>query len=186
MLEVHVDEARVLELMSTGMPIRAHMALLDESAADRLVDVFVERYRLEREGFARPFPGMVELLRRLRSAGVGVGVVTSKLKQDALIELRSTGLSEYIEIVVAYEDTDEHKPAPTPQREALRLMSTNAGVGVGDLPSDVASARAAGLAAIGVSWGYGARSALIDAGAECICDSAEELERELRARLGYY
>jgi pyrophosphatase PpaX len=114
-LEVELEEGRVLELMSTGVPIRAHMALLDESAADRLVAVFVERYRLEREAFARPFPGMVELLARLRSAGMGVGVVTSKLKQDALIELRATGLSEYIDVVIAFEDTDEHKPAPTPQ-----------------------------------------------------------------------
>jgi len=77
----------------------------------------------------------------------------------------------------------EHKPAATPQREALRRLSANAVVSVGDLPSDIASVRAAGLAAIGVSWGYGARSALIDAGAECVCDSAEELERELGARL---
>jgi phosphoglycolate phosphatase-like HAD superfamily hydrolase len=40
-----LEEARVLELMETGMPIRAHMALLDEPYADRLVDVFVEHYR---------------------------------------------------------------------------------------------------------------------------------------------
>lgn len=183
-LDVELEEGRVLELMSTGMPIRAHMALLDENAADRLVAVFVERYRLERAGFARPFPGMVDLLGRLRSAGVGVGVVTSKLKQDALAELRATGLSEHIEVVVAFEDTDEHKPAATPLREAVRRLSANVIVSVGDLPSDIASARAAGLAAIGVSWGYGGRSTLIDAGAECVCDSAEELERELGARLG--
>jgi pyrophosphatase PpaX len=184
-LDLELEEARVLELMSTGVPIRAHMALLNASAADRLVDVFVERYRLEREDFARPFPGMLELLGRLRSAGVGVGVVTSKLRQDALIELRATGLDEYIEVVVAFEDTDDHKPAPTPQREALRCMGTKTGVSVGDLPSDITSARAAGLAAIGVSWGYGARDALIDAGAECVCESAEELEREMVTRLSY-
>jgi phosphoglycolate phosphatase-like HAD superfamily hydrolase len=70
-------------------------------------------------------------------------VVTSTLKQDALAELRATGLSEYIEVVVAFEDTDEHKPAATPQREALRRLSANAVVSVGDLPSDIASARAA-------------------------------------------
>jgi phosphoglycolate phosphatase-like HAD superfamily hydrolase len=38
-LSRELEEAHVLELMETGMPIRAHMALLDEPAADRLVDV---------------------------------------------------------------------------------------------------------------------------------------------------
>ena len=37
-----LEEARVLELMATGKPIRSHMALLDEVAADRLVDAFIE------------------------------------------------------------------------------------------------------------------------------------------------
>ena len=42
-LELELVEERVLELMRTGLPIRAHMELLDELAADRLVAVFVER-----------------------------------------------------------------------------------------------------------------------------------------------
>jgi pyrophosphatase PpaX len=71
-----LEEARVLELMETGMPIRAHMALLDEQAADRLVAAFVECYRREREGLVRPFPGMLELVGRLRESGLGVAVVT--------------------------------------------------------------------------------------------------------------
>lgn len=183
-LDLNLGEARVLELMSTGVPIRAHTALLDASAADRLVAVFVERYRLERDGHARPFPGMVALLRRLREADIGVAVVTSKLREDALAELPATGLNEHVEVLVAFEDTDEHKPAATPQREALRRLRARAGAGVGDLPSDIASARAAGLAAIGVSWGYGARNALREVGAEHVCDSAEELEQELGMRLG--
>jgi hypothetical protein len=87
--------------------------------------------------------------------------------------LLEAGLVECVDVVVAFEDTDEHKPAARPQREALRHLRARAGVGVGDLPSDVASARAAGLAAIGVSWGYGTRGALLEAGAERVCDSAE-------------
>lgn len=34
-LEMELEEERVLELMGTGMPIRQHMALLDENSADR-------------------------------------------------------------------------------------------------------------------------------------------------------
>lgn len=38
-LAIELSEKRVLDLMATGMPIRAHMALLDEGSVDRLVEV---------------------------------------------------------------------------------------------------------------------------------------------------
>jgi phosphoglycolate phosphatase-like HAD superfamily hydrolase len=182
-LAVELEEARILDLMSTGIPIRAHMARLDEAAADRLVEVFVEHYRREREGLAQAFPGMRRLLSGLRTRGTPVAVVTSKLREDALTELAATGLEESVELVIAFEDTDEHKPAAAPHLEAMRRLGVRGGVGVGDLPSDVASARNAGLGALAVAWGYGDPSELLRAGAERVCATADELAEELEPRL---
>jgi phosphoglycolate phosphatase-like HAD superfamily hydrolase len=182
-LAVELDEARILELMSTGSPIRTHMAHLDELAADSLVEVFVERYRREREGLARAFPGVSELLERLRDEGIAIGVVTSKLRDDAVAELAATGLDQLVDVVIAFEDTDEHKPTAAPQRAALAALGADQGVGVGDLPSDVVSARAAGLRALAVEWGYGSGSALREAGAEAVCRTAAELAQALEERL---
>lgn len=183
MLSQELEEARVLELMETGMPIRAHMALLDEPSADRLVEVFVERYRREREDLARPFPGMLELVRGVRDAGVGVAVVTSKLRADALAELATAGFGDRIDAVIAFEDTQVHKPDPAPQLAALEALGASGGVGVGDLPTDIKSARAAGLLAVGVSWGYGSVASLLEAGAARVCDTVAQLESEIREQL---
>jgi 2-phosphoglycolate phosphatase len=183
-LSVDLDETRILELMSSGSPIRAHMARLNEAAADRLVAVFVERYREEREGLARPFPGIRRLLGGLRDQGVPLAVVTSKLREDAIAELAAAGLEDYVEVVVAFEDVDEHKPAPAPQLAALRRLGISSGIGVGDLPSDVASARAAGLRALAVAWGYGRAAGLSAAGAERVCHTVDELREALRELLG--
>lgn len=185
MLGRELEEARVLELMATGMPIRSHMALLDEVAADRLVDAFIACYRLERGALARPFPGTLELVGGIRDAGISVAVVTSKLRADALPELAATGFLDMVDALVAFEDTKAHKPDAAPQRAALRAVDAAAGIGVGDLPSDITSARAAGLAAIGVAWGYGTTGSLLAAGAACVCETAEQLERELRERLAF-
>jgi pyrophosphatase PpaX len=182
-LALELGEERILELMATGSPIRAHMAGLDELAADRLVEVFVERYRQEREGLAQAFPGIGELLERLRARAVPIAVVTSKLRDDAVHELAATGLQEYVHVLIAFEDTDEHKPSPAPQLEALRRLGVSSGVGVGDLPSDILSARAAGLRSLGVSWGYGSAEALREAGAERVCGTAAELDEAIRQSL---
>jgi pyrophosphatase PpaX len=182
-LALELEERRVLELMATGSPIRKHMAYLDEAAADLLVEVFVTRYREQREGLAQAFPGMHRLLQDLRARGVPAAVVTSKLREDAVAELAATGLDEWVDLLIAFEDTDQHKPAAAPQLAALRGLGVDGGVGVGDLPSDVASARAAGLHALGVTWGYGDEAALRAAGAARVCATTAALTEALEERL---
>ena len=172
---MELEEARILALMATGKPIRAHMAALDETAGDRLVDVFVERYREVRQGAARPFPGVTRLLRRLRARGMPIAVVTSKLREDAVAELASTGLDRLVDTVIAFEDTDEHKPDAAPHLAALRRLGARGGVGVGDLPTDIQSAQAAGLRTLGVAWGYSSANVLLAAGADRVCKTAAEL-----------
>jgi phosphoglycolate phosphatase-like HAD superfamily hydrolase len=183
-LGIELADDRVLELMATGAPIRTHMAAISVEHAERLVECFVGHYRVQRAALARPFPGLVDLLRTLKEAGIAVAVVTSKLRADALAELASTALAEHVATVVAFEDVTEHKPSPAPQLEALRRLHCGPGIGVGDLPTDVASARAAGLPALAVTWGYGDRRALADAGAERVCATPDELREAITALLG--
>ena len=53
---------------------------------------------------------------------------------------------------------------------------------VGDTEFDIAMGRAAGVATIGVSWGYHPRARLAAAGADAIIDSFDEIDAAL-ARL---
>jgi phosphoglycolate phosphatase-like HAD superfamily hydrolase len=93
-----------------------------------------------------------------------------------------TGLDRQIDVLIAFEDTAEHKPHPSPMLKALGSLSPTKGIGVGGLPTDVASVRAAGLEAIGVSWGYGTPEALLSAGAACVCDTVATLASEIECR----
>lgn len=94
-----------------------------------------------------------------------------------------TAIDRQIDVLIAFEDTVEHKPHLSPILKALGSLSATLGIGVGDLPTDMASAKAAGLQAIGVSWGYGTPEALLSAGAVCVCDTVSALAAVLdRAR----
>jgi phosphoglycolate phosphatase len=46
---------------------------------------------------------------------------------------------------------------------------------VGDRRHDVEGARANGIASIGVTWGYGTRDELDEAGADVICENVDDL-----------
>ena len=70
------------------------------------------------------------------------------------------------------------KPDPTGVRQVLEAL--NAAVAetlfVGDSDTDMDTAHNAGLAACGVSWGFRDRQVLVDAGAELLADTVEQLE----------
>ena len=74
-------------------------------------------------------------------------------------------------------------PRPTPHRPRVMPAETNARPRVvsrsrsyvGDAAVDVAAARAAGIAAIGVTWGAVDRTVLEAAGPDAVVDTVEEL-----------
>ena len=79
--------------------------------------------------------------------------------------------------VVTAEDTTRHKPGPEPMLHALELLGSTPAeaVYVGDARYDVEAARAAGLAAVAVTWGAGDRASLEAAAPDAIADTPAEL-----------
>lgn len=59
------------------------------------------------------------------------------------------------DVLVSYDDTDEHKPSPAPLQKAIELLgvSTTNTFSVGDAPMDVEAAYHTGVVSIGAGWG---------------------------------
>ena len=103
----------------------------------------------------RPFPGIPETLRELRSRGVKTAVLSNKF--DAGVRILAhrffDGLFDQVrgEIPPA-----PRKPDPTVLLEMLDELDvrTDEAAYVGDTIVDVEVARNAGVMAVGVSWGY--------------------------------
>jgi pyrophosphatase PpaX len=74
-----------------------------------------------------------------------------------------------------------HKPEPDPILAALAGLGAD-GDGacyVGDSPFDLRAGRAAGVATIGVTWGFFGRDVLEPEGPLAVCDTAGELREVL-------
>lgn len=120
------------------------------------------------------YPGVAQVLERLKQEGCAVAVVSNKhaaaasrLKEKFFPDLLAMGQTEGI----------RRKPAPDMVEAALqKLGRTKEGaVYVGDSEVDLETARNAGLPCILVSWGFRSRKALEPLGAEHLVDTAEEL-----------
>lgn len=130
------------------------------------------------------YEGIRELVVDLLDAGVSCGIVTSKRRYTAGMSLEAGQLDGLLPVLCAMEDTEVHKPDPTPLLLGLeRLDAVGAGperaVYVGDATVDLQAAAAAGIAGIGVTWGAGVPDRLAEQPHAAICDTVDELRAAL-------
>lgn len=131
---------------------------------------------------AQPYPGAAEMLAGLREAGLRLACVTNKAHRFAVQVLRGTGLAPLLDDVVGGDTL----PWKKPDARVLRQVCAALGVApaqtahVGDSATDVQAARAAGLAAWVVPWGYRGGQTVADLGADRVFDSFAALTRAVR------
>jgi pyrophosphatase PpaX len=134
------------------------VAQMQELAPDR-VEELVEAYRLHNDPLhdtLEAFDEMLELLPRLRAEGRRLGLVTAKRYRTVGLAFdRFPVLADELEVVVAHEDTERHKPEPDPVLHALEQLDAapDEAAYVGDSPFDIRAGKAAGVFAIAVGWG---------------------------------
>ncbi|MGK2964667.1 MAG: HAD family hydrolase [Tepidiformaceae bacterium] len=173
---------------------RSHRGGTLEALGQRLMGddwrTFVTAYRdvyyaIPDRGVA--FPGVEEVLAEVEAAEIPMAVVTSKISHGAIEELARAGVLRYFHAVVAFDDTDEHKPDPAPIYEALDRIVLDPGadvVFIGDSPADVFAARNAGCWSIGALWGTLDEELLRDATPDQIAARPSEVPLLLLERAG--
>jgi phosphoglycolate phosphatase len=122
------------------------------------------------------YDGLVEALDTLAVAGWRLGVATGKSDRGLALLLAHHGLTERF---VTLQTADRHPSKPDPSMLAAAMAQAGAAphmtVMIGDTSFDMAMARAAGVRAIGVTWGYHREEALWAAGAQAIARHCTDL-----------
>jgi pyrophosphatase PpaX len=164
-----------------GHGIHAQMLLFDQERADELVRVYRE-HNMGVYHDVRAFAGIEELLSRLQQEGRALGVVTVKSRPTVDVTFQVLPLRRFFLTVVTGDDTERHKPEPDPLLLALERLGAPASsaVYVGDSPFDIRAAKAAGMAAVGVTWGgIHSRERLEAEEPDVLVDDPVELRRVL-------
>ena len=148
--------------------------------AEHAVEIYRSRYIPIGKYENTPYPGIEDLLARLKEEGHKLCVATSKpegMSRDILVHF---GLDKYFDIIcgASMDTSRSSKDAVIAYlleqtgRDANTLM-------VGDTKFDVLGAKAHGIPTVGVSWGYGEVADMVQAGALCVVDTMEELYQAL-------
>lgn len=167
---------------TVGLPLA--VAIESLLPPDAVLSDVVESYRqaaiaqrLDPEHHEPIFPGAMEALDRLENAGYLLGVATGKARRGLDFTLATHGLTGRFVTLQTNDVVAAGKPAPDMVLQAMAETGANPAstIVVGDTSYDMEMARNAGVAAIGVTWGYHEESILRKAGAVNIINSYCEL-----------
>lgn len=176
-----VPEEKAIRAIS-GLHVRRGVEMLMPGAAANRVDDLIVAYRMH---FARLggmgrqplFDGALATLDRLSAdPDVLMSVATGKGLRSARVLLEAHGI---IDRFVSIETPDENHSKPDPQMIETALskagVATKSAVMIGDTVHDMHMAKAAGVAALGVAWGYHGVDELNDAGADIVVHKFDEM-----------
>lgn len=124
------------------------------------------------------FPGVPETLAFLHSKGIRMGIATSRSTGSLYAMLDSKDLRHYFTAIVTVDDGLAAKPAPDMALEVLKRLGSDAtsALMVGDTSFDLKMGRCAGCFTCGVTYGNHPRARLLEAQADYLIDSFNELE----------
>lgn len=159
-------------------------AVPDDALFDKALEAYLRHYTHINGRHAHVYPGVREGLALLQAAGYPMAVVTNKPIKFTLPLLQATGLAPYFKAVVGGDSTPHKKPAPDPVICACAEMdvSLTHNLHVGDSANDIESAKAAGCAAAGVTYGYAEGYPIKAEDCDVLVDSLEVLARLLPSR----
>ena len=123
------------------------------------------------------YDGIAELIDSMAADGWLLGVATGKSDRGLRHCLAAHGLADRF---VTLQTADRHPSKPHPAMALAAMAEAGTGPGetvmIGDTGWDMGCARAAGVGAIGVGWGYHSPEELTAEGAHCVATAPADVK----------
>lgn len=156
---------------------------LNDALGNEAVRLYRERYQPTGIWECAPYPGIVELLKKLREAGYLLAVATSKPTPSALRILERYQMESLFDFICGSEFDGTRSKKSEVVKAVLEHFEIqkcpDQALMIGDRKYDVLGASAVGVPCLGVRYGYGEPGELEEAGAIVVVDSIKELEAYL-------
>ncbi len=143
--------------------------------------VFRANYdRLQKDAQEKPFPGVVETLKKLRAEGYRLAIASSRRLVSLAAYLDKLGIRDWFDIVVGADSVTKGKPDPEPVLTILKELHWDADqtLVVGDADVDIIMGNAAGCKTCAVTYGNGSISSLKAAYPDYLIDDFRKLTED--------
>ena len=174
-----LDHERVYSYVGNGAPVLIRRAMgeaASELQVQEALEFFLEYYREHYLDYTTLYPGVCDALNRLQAAGKQMAVLTNKPVRISKAILDGLRVGDHFFQVYGGNSFELKKPHPVGV-EALMREAGVAAAGtlmIGDSGVDIQTARNAGIASCGVTYGFQPET-LADPAPDKLVDRMEEL-----------
>ncbi len=153
---------REIILPTIGRSLREEYERIAPGLGAALIATHREFTDVHQHALVTIYPGVLDMLEAVRARGLPTALVTSRSRQSGIPMLERLLLDRVMSALVLEDDTARHKPFPDPLFHAAALLGLPPATCwyIGDSTHDLHAARAAGMRAVGVTWGPNARDVL--------------------------
>ncbi len=166
-----------------GPPVTKIFQLLlktnDKELLRQCVYLFRKEYKISGLRQSRLFEGIRSLLDNFASSGLRLMIVTNKPKEFAIKIVETLKVRSYFKEIVGPEVDSLVYDKQSMLRSLIIAngLDVKKMIMVGDRKDDIIAARENGVTSIGVTYGFGSKKELQDAGADYICSTPSSIEK---------
>lgn len=163
-------------IATIGLPLAqcfAVSASMDEEKSEECAALYRKIFKVNNvPGAVKPFPGVVETLKRLHAEGKTLAIASSRRHESLDGLVADFGITDLFSAIVGADDVVNAKPDPEPVNLILSRLhcQPQQAIVIGDAPYDILMGRNAGTKTCAVTWGNGSREDLLAAKPDAIID----------------
>jgi phosphoglycolate phosphatase len=155
-----------------------------ETIIDNCLAAFIDDYALNWNIKTKPYDGIPEMLSELAKSGVKLAVLSNK-PHPMVVKCVETFLKAWeFQAVLGQSDRYPKKPDPSSALAIARKMATTPAdtLYLGDTRTDMQTAQAAKMFAVGAGWGFRPHAELIESGCRCLAPKPLDVVDCLKSR----
>ena len=167
-------------MVGDGMEVLVRRAVPEIAGDDRAINDLIQEYRREYAAtykqHSRPYPGIIEVLTRIKEAGLKTAVLSNK-SHEFTVRMTRELLRFDFEVILGAKPGTPVKPNIEPIKQVLQGLKLSASevIYVGDTSVDMETARVAGIFAAGALWGFRDAEELLRSGARVLLKTPNDL-----------
>lgn len=128
----------------------------DDKKIEEMITYYRAFNKAEHNNYVKPMEGCKEVLRSLYKKGYKLGIVSSKKRDVLMLGVELAGVEDYISYYICEGEVENAKPAPDGILKCMenidKTILPNKVLYVGDHPSDIIAAKAAGVKSCAVMY----------------------------------
>jgi phosphoglycolate phosphatase len=162
-----LDHEIIYSYVGNGAPVLMRRTLgpdASDAEVQRALEFFLEYYRQHKLDHTHLYPGVREALDELQATGTKMAILTNKPVNISRSIVDGLGASSYFFRIYGGNSFEQKKPHPIGVEALLEeaRAAREKTMLVGDSSVDIRTARSAGIACVGCTWGFQPESLVTD------------------------